>query len=465
MYRGKRGRIEGQYGKVRAFDSRAPNRPPSPARGKLLETLVVGALGGDKIIDYGISGTQYVASYNWLEKDNSTILVPGLPPTWTPLKEPQKMKEDRGDYFRDPNAARAPIYPIAPAVQSLLAQDEEFPCQSIDLLACTSTLGNLLRYVRGAEKPFRFWVQIVGNTVFFIRHENSPAELIPDVKGFGHTFPETYTTWQWMVKGSVSHQRLLQYNLGGLKCIIRFQCDGYLPEKLNPSTCEAILNDSKNLQTQDNGVDQLLQNTIISSTRDPEKQTGLKVSKLGCTIPQDAIFELKTHSIRKISEDTLAEELPRFWIAQVPNFVLAHHDRGVFGRIEIVDVREDLSKWELENQHNMKQFQCLVEKIISKAKKDGYGKLEVCYGDNRTLELRTQAGNNEVLPPQLKAQWMKPNEEDTIAGGVKLPTETVEGANRPTFPDCQIYESDSDSELDYTACSAKGCGYCGRCSY
>src|SRR5437764_7357210 len=89
-------------------------------------------------------------------------------------------------------------------------------------------MGNLLRFVRKIDKPFRFHVEVVGNTVFFIRREISPTELIPNVRGYGHTFPEAYTTWETDARGSESHQRIVMYTFGGLKCLVRFESDGYL---------------------------------------------------------------------------------------------------------------------------------------------------------------------------------------------------------------------------------------------
>ena len=144
-----------------------------------------------------------------------------------PLQEPRQLKQDRGDYFRDPNAAKYPTYPIEPAIRTVLAESSDLPNTKIDLFACRSTVGNLLRFVRAVDKPFRFDVEVAGNTVFFIRKEKSPTELIPGVHGYGYTFPESYTTWERDVKSSENSQRLITYDFNGLRRIIRFESDGY----------------------------------------------------------------------------------------------------------------------------------------------------------------------------------------------------------------------------------------------
>jgi len=71
-------------------------------------------------------------------------------------------------------------------------------------------------------------VEKVGKAVFFIRREDSPTELIPDVRGYGHAFPEAFTTWESEVITSASHQRVIKYAFGGMKLLVRFEADGYL---------------------------------------------------------------------------------------------------------------------------------------------------------------------------------------------------------------------------------------------
>lgn len=119
---------------------------------------------------------------------------------------------------------------MAPAVQALLAE-QKASLATIDPSACTSTLGSLLRFIRCLYKPFRFFVETGGNTVFFIRREISMTELISNVRGYGRTFSEAYTSWDPPVS-SASYQRLLRLKLGGLDCIVRFQCHGYFKDKV-----------------------------------------------------------------------------------------------------------------------------------------------------------------------------------------------------------------------------------------
>lgn len=396
-------------------DNSTTQRPSSPPLGPLLQELSeVNLLAATQVQSSRdetaeITNCKYAASFNWLDEDEPTILVPGMPPAWTPLDEPRKLEEDKGNYFRDPNAARFPIYPLEPAVRTILSENESLETQKIDLFACTSTMGSLLRFVRRVNRPFRFFVEVVGNTVFFIRHENSPTELISGVKGYGHTFPEAYTTWDADVKGSASHQRLLRYNFAGLDCIIRFECDGYLGSKV-PGGVKmlATTSDQQKAKEKDDVASILDGMKISSSPRGGEGHSGpLQIKKAGQKIPQDAVFDLKTRGGWRKDLTVLEDELPRYWIAQIPHFILARHNAGVFNNINVQHIAEDVKKWQQESQTDIRRLSWLLHKItaVAKARKDG--KLEVRCKSLEALELREQdTDKHNVLPSELKLRWM-----------------------------------------------------------
>ena len=158
-------------------------------------------------------------------------MILGSPPAWAPSGEDPQLKQDSEDVFRDVNSARYASYPIKPAVRSIFALDPEFDLNTVDIMGCGSTLGNLLKFASSQPRPFRFDVDLVGDTVLFVRREISPTAIIEDLKGYGHTFPEEYTTWDADVANSCSHQRIVQYEFGGLRLLLRSETDGYLPSK------------------------------------------------------------------------------------------------------------------------------------------------------------------------------------------------------------------------------------------
>lgn len=261
----------------------------------------------------------------------------------------------------------------------------------------------------------------------------------------GHIFPERYTRWQDGVAGSASHQRIISYNFAGLRCIVRSEADGYLAHELEEEA-EGTRSKKRNAKDED---DTRAETLAIDN---------VKVRRGGRMIPQHTIFELKTRGFHKKDEDHLADNLPRCWLAQIPFFVLALHEWGLFKpeNISIQDVRPDVARWENSNKELLSRLECLLRKLIALARDDDFGKYEVCLRQPGALEIRKQGGavSSPLRDPLI---WTADEiSSDTNAGGSAEDNES----------DAAAYSDDEDGEdrLDYTACT-DSCGYCGRCFY
>jgi hypothetical protein len=162
-----------------------------------------------------------------------------MDPVTPPATDPQ-LKSDSDDVFQDTNAAHFSSYPLEPAVRSLYTMQADFQFQAVDIFGCGSTIENLLRFAGSQAKPFRFDADVIGGTVFFTRKEGSPTELISDLRGYGHTFPEAYTTWDTESRNSCSHQRIIQYDFDDLRILVRTETDGYVKQAASqgPSRAE-----------------------------------------------------------------------------------------------------------------------------------------------------------------------------------------------------------------------------------
>ncbi|KAH8692474.1 hypothetical protein GQ44DRAFT_832853 [Phaeosphaeriaceae sp. PMI808] len=423
--------------------------------GQLLRTIDKVNLKGNPAQPFGdtpISELRYVASYNWRNDNSTTILVPGKPPRWTPLHIAQRLNEDNGQYYRDPSTARYPEFPMAPIVQAVLDTEPSFPTELVDIVACGSTLGNLLRFVRGQDKAFRFAVETIGNTVFFLRKENDPKEIIEGVRGYGHTFPEAYTTWEKDVKGSETHQRIIQYKFGGHTCLIRFESDGYIKDNETPDKSRA---GSSSLSVEGDDLLSALHKTVITQPAISKSSVsnGLKIEHGGCEISQDAIFDLKTRSGRRKIEIDMSDVYPLLWIKQIPNFIIAYHDgAGLFQDIRVQEVRKDIQKWEEDNMDAIRRLAELLDEIVAFARKDS-GLLEVYSSGAHNLEIHRQYGQGKrTLPDDLMDTWAKDANFELALSDSDHGGYTLNG------------DSDED-EPDYTACTSEDCGYCGKCTY
>ncbi|KAM0429740.1 hypothetical protein ACHAPT_006346 [Fusarium lateritium] len=431
---------------------------PPPPLGDLIESITRDNLeGASSNSDRAeISNAKLIASYNWISASSPEIIVPGQPPRWTPPRISKRLPWDSGEYYRDVNAASYPKHPLEPAIVSVMKMNPD--PMPVNIVACGSTVGNLLRFSRGTDldHPFRILVELVGDTVHLVRQENSPKELIPDVRGFGHTFPEAYTTWDPAVRRSASHQRVLSYRFGGLDMMVRFEGDGFI-------------NESKPRRRQSSAFasgDALAQINDLTLTKPlPNLARDLKVSDGGEIAPQETLFDLKTRSIMTKGRDTLGQQLPRLWIAQVTQFLLAYHEKGLFREenIEIKNVRDDIDAWEELNQPSLKRLVALLHLIIDRARASG-GKIELVWSNGDALEIREQLPDaGDVLSGSVRKEW------ETWLGAKSLDAEKRDSKLDLTDPtrweEFMAALSDSDGEAsDYAACD-KECGYCGKCMY
>ncbi|KAE9364907.1 hypothetical protein N431DRAFT_549309 [Stipitochalara longipes BDJ] len=368
---------------------KAPSRPYGPT----IDSLDIKAL----LIEEDspeITDIEYVASYNWLDGGNPTILVPGSPPAWTPPAEGHQLKQDEGDFFRDINAAHYPSYPMEPAMRSILALQPNFDLQSVDLVGCGSTIGNLLRFAGSQTKPFRFDVDVVGDTILFVRRENSPTELIKDVRGYGHTFPENYTTWDSDSRRSVSHQRMIRYEFGGLRFLVRTETDGYVKDPRDQRI--------KSLASQSPLEDSIAKVSISSSS--PSASQKLQLKMQGHKVPQEQIFDIKTRAQQNVFD--MEEILPRLWLNQTSKFLLAYHRYGLFNQPEVKDVRQLVLDWQKNNPGLLSRFHAVLRRIVDVVRDSDEQQLEVSWDGQGPLLITKQVGEGRrSLPPDLRGLW------------------------------------------------------------
>lgn len=253
---------------------------------------------------------------------------------------------------------------------------------------------------------FRFDAEFIGDSVFFIRKENSPKEVIEGLYGYGHAFPEAYTNWEADVRGSVSHQRIIKYSFGGLNFLVRSESDGYLPELLHgelPAIAKVGSTPIKHESNADIGT--LLSATSLKQT-EPISENHIEIRYGGREVPQAAVFDIKTRSTRNLI-DMPGEILPRLWVNQTPNFILGYHTRGLFEDVRVEDIRQELRDWEKENEHFLDQFNSLVHRIIGIARKlgPGYG-LEVSRKGDGSIQVRKLLDTDwHALPSDLRQKW------------------------------------------------------------
>lgn len=293
---------------------------------------------------------------------------------------------------------------MEPAFRSLQAMKPEYDLRSTDVVGCGSTLGNLMRFARSESRPFRFDVDIIGDTVFFIRRESSPTEIIADLQGFGHTFPDAYTTWDREVRNSCSHQRIVSYDFGGLKFLVRTETDGYV--KLSGAGRDTETPSRSSGSANESSVAETLGSMFVSSD-EPVRDQKLKLEMKGTMVPQQQIFDIKTRASYKTFD--MNEVLPRLWLNQTPKFLLAYHTFGLFDKPEVKDIRQDVFRWENDNSAVLARFHALVRGIVDVIRDSDSKQCEVSWDGLGALLITEQIGEpRRALPSDLGQLFVFP---------------------------------------------------------
>ncbi|KAI7268034.1 hypothetical protein KC345_g7738 [Hortaea werneckii] len=254
---------------------------------------------------------------------------------------------------------------------------------------------------------------------------------------------------------------MVAYTFCGKRYIIRSESDGYLPEKLGGDGPTDVSID--------------LTSPIVSAA------DWLSIRNAGTIIPQSAIFDLKTRSIKRRNEEHLEEQLGRLWANRTPNFVIAFHDRGLFSDIRKLDVQAKVDKWESEHTTELRLLGRVVEQIVKCCAASPDGRCEVVSGEIGELQLREVGGQfPRALPQDLRSLWTQGDSPISsslhVADAEADAQESVEAQDDDESDEERVGEEgsekgaekdvwSSDEELDYTACSAEDCVYCGHCRY
>ena len=258
---------------------------------------------------------------------------------------------------------------MQPTMQTVLDAGNIKDFAHIDVVTCSKTLNNLFNFADNNPMPFRAVLEIVHNTVFFIRQENSPDYIVKRPEGYGHTMPKAFTTCPADFEDSQSHQRIIRYVFGELDILVRFEADGYLPN--------FCLDAEVNINDHQIDPPKVPKDVFTASGPTCGPSGPLKVKSSGYVVSQCSLFDLKTRSKKHRKGSVLKERLSRLWLTQVHNFIFARHDNGDFSDIVIDNVQEEIANWATQNQFSINKFAALLEHIVNYAKTSDRQRLEL----------------------------------------------------------------------------------------
>ncbi|KAN0139682.1 hypothetical protein V8E53_002344 [Lactarius tabidus] len=340
-FQGSRGRGGGS-----AAARFAPDGPPEPDlkegldATKIIDTILAPARPKAPK-DFPIDNVKYVASYNWVDAEKPTMIVPGSPAIWTERAVPFTLQPDDNFIYVDRNTAQLSQYPLLPlfaAADAIHSQEATPPVDwpTVDAITDRNGLRKLLRWLNPspgrAVRDFRIDVQLLGAKTLVLSRWESPTREIHTGRSFGHAF-ETAMTCVAPDCPSSGHQRVITYDMFGMKMIVRFGVDAYLPSP--DLTAATTTNDDSDLADALSNVN--IQQSPISTSASTTSQA-IDIVHAGKQVPQDALVELISRSKYYLDQLDWNELYPQMALSQTPMLRLGVHERGEF---------TELREWQL----------------------------------------------------------------------------------------------------------------------
>ena len=392
-----------------------------------------------------ITNVSVAASYNWLDAHTPTILVPGIPPVYTAPRFPPRLSPDTGSRYIDQNGDRNPGSPLESLVVAVHAIDERFDFNSVDIITDRRPLRKLFGFVNGEHgKPqfglgssFNFCVEIIGGSAIFTRIEDETREYNPSISGddskicspgYRKEYDSIYTKMASCGEGSTSHHRILKYNFGGLKILVRNAVDAYLADEArklgNP--------EDGNEEAEEDLVAYLeaLSLDRAAPTTNNAFNKRVTVKNGGRKIPPGALLELVTR--KQTTPFEIEDRMPDLWISQTPNFLLCRYwmqwlkrndPRAVFDDITHIRIDEKLHGWEAAHLETLRKLAVVLKEIVKVAK----GVENACFvsfsgEEGAPLIIKGVTGDEERRVPSLSLKTR------ALFKDAKAPTDSVSEA-------------------------------------
>ncbi|KAK7685792.1 hypothetical protein QCA50_011138 [Cerrena zonata] len=322
-----------------------------------------------------IEDLHYIGSYNWMDKQKPTILVPGSPPEWIDPSPPFFVPVDEGILYVNQNAFRMPKAPLQPLVLCVDEVTPEFDWSSVDFVTDRSNLRKFIRLIsrtRKSTKPWRIDTQLAPGkkgTILLNRWERRDREMAGGASR-GFAFEKHTTRVVDGCEGSSSHHRVVCYSLGELELVVRFEVDACLP----------------------------------ASSASVVTKFGLTVKKGGMRAPDpSAVVELTTTGSAGRNADW-KELHPQLYLSGTSHHFLALHQNRTFNNVQkrTLSTLNDAHGNETgENLGRLAAILVSVKELVGKYGSDGRISLVFDGKDREAVKVYQRANKGSCLPNEL----------------------------------------------------------------
>jgi hypothetical protein len=299
------------------------------------------------------------SSYSFMDKEKTTISVPGSPPVFKrPRAEdfPLRVAPDTGYHFMDEHAERAPIYQYEPAFQAMALMSPDTRLNDVDIVINRTTILNLIKFLKGTSfQEFHLHLDFEKNTLFIGRQVRN-AKVRSTRNSYGRNFEAALT--ESGINDATTHHRMLKYKFGSLTLVVRHEADAYDPTIVTPRDPDVLPTVHPSFDPGDYNAENI----------QCDESQGTIVIPQGKVVPQHQILELKSNASSR--------PLDQMWLGRTPTCCLGGKHNAAFDgtykrrdiRIKSVTQKGDhkdnykgFESWEADNQEVLQKLVTLLQ--------------------------------------------------------------------------------------------------------
>ncbi|KAL5391713.1 hypothetical protein DPSP01_001004 [Paraphaeosphaeria sporulosa] len=332
-----------------------------------------------------------LCSYNWQGANDgtNTIFVPGGPAKFVPKTTfPYVIEQDSGFQAADYNYVRKPWDPFAPLFTALGVMNPGHQFWDVDVLADRNNLRILLEFCQGkANGPLRLDVHMVYNTLVFVRKGEKFWRR--QTNGIGNNFEKNFTQVGDDMEDATSHYRAIQYPMGPLNVVVRFEADAYFDDSasgdLDPTETDAVTG------------------ALLAERPRYDFRPPVRVLQKGHIVPTAQMAELKTVTHKEEGTSSVACQ-DQLWFGRTTHLFTGVYkiedNKGKILRLKYENAKARVDKWEEKNQDALRMLVDLLSRIRAALKQqEGPIRAGLIVRESRDgpLVLRTMLRKSHII--------------------------------------------------------------------
>ena len=273
----------------------------------------------------------------------------------------------------------------------------------VSLVTDRNSLRKLFDFVSGhSGDPWRIEAELVEGTLFLTRWEANSLRIITGSlnSGYGHAFEKAFLKFEEDLRDSSAHHRIIEYEIGGMKWVVRYEADGYFNDK--QENVESMVVGASQTYSE---VTTVVERLSLESQPQPMLLEGVTVIQKGHLVSPESVIEVKC---TKGKGNQLKSKTPQCWFSQTRHFLVGRHQNGQVKHVTKTEMTHVFNNWEKTHQDELRKLTALVKEIKEIAGQVSGRKCSiVCNSREKPKALRVFRSNDNrlIISPAVREKY------------------------------------------------------------